>query len=101
MRESLPMSHQISLTDACANLAQLCEKVVEDRDAIIITRAEGESVALIAADELESLMETVHLLRSPENAIRLLTELRQAKARTLKPQSVSELRRELGLDEAE
>lgn len=43
-------------------------------------------------------METVHLLRSPANAVRLLTELQQAKTRTLKPQSVNELRQELGVD---
>ena len=34
-----------------------------------------DKVALVAADELEGLMETAHLLRSPRNATRLLTAL--------------------------
>ena len=55
------------------------------------------AVALIAADELESLSETAHLLRSPANAERLLAALVRARAGEGKPQSVDELRRELGL----
>jgi len=38
------------------------------------TAARG-AVAMIAADELQSLMETTHLLRSPKNAERLLVAL--------------------------
>ncbi|MBH8566580.1 type II toxin-antitoxin system prevent-host-death family antitoxin [Nostoc sp. CENA67] len=93
------MSNQTNLTDASNNLTELCNQVVADRDVVIITRQEGESVALIAADELDSLLETAHLLRSPKNAIRLLTALERAKTRTLKPQSIYELRQELGVDE--
>jgi len=66
---------------------------------VIITRQDGESVALIAAEELDSLMETAYLLRSPQNATRLLTALQRAKARTLEAQSINELRQELGLGE--
>ncbi|BAZ31502.1 hypothetical protein NIES4074_39750 [Cylindrospermum sp. NIES-4074] len=80
------MSHQTNLTDACNNLAELCEKVIADREVVIITRQDGENVALIAADELESLLETTYLLRSPKNAARLLTALERAKSRTLKHQ---------------
>ncbi len=61
------METQITLSEASAKLTQLCEKVVGDRDVVIIQRPDGENVALIAADELDSLMETVHLLRSPAN----------------------------------
>ncbi|MEH2450692.1 type II toxin-antitoxin system Phd/YefM family antitoxin [Nostoc sp.] len=93
------MSNQTNLTDACNNLAQLCAQVVEDREVVIITRQEGESVALIAVDELDSLLETSHLLRSPKNAVRLLTALERAKVRTLKPQNINELRQELRIDE--
>ena len=93
------MSNQTNLTDARNNLAELCAQVVEDREVVIINRQEGESVALIAVDELDSLLETSHLLRSPKNAVRLLTALGKAKARTLKPQSINELRQELGIDE--
>ncbi|AFZ20369.1 type II toxin-antitoxin system Phd/YefM family antitoxin [Allocoleopsis franciscana] len=93
------MPNQTSFTEAFANLAQLCDQVVADRDVVIITRQDGESVALIAADELDSLMETAYLLRSPTNAARLLTALQRAKTRTLEPQSISALRQEIGLGE--
>ncbi len=75
------------------------KQVINDRDAIIITRKDGENVALIAADELASLIETVYLLRSPKNADRLLSALKDAQARIVKPQTVRELRQELGLGE--
>jgi antitoxin YefM len=93
------MSNQTTLNDASVSLAQLCEQVVSDRDVVIITRQEGESVAIIAVEELNSLLETAYLLRSPKNATRLLTALSRAKARTLEPQSINELRQELGIDE--
>ncbi|MHC5717883.1 MAG: hypothetical protein ACYTX0_38745 [Nostoc sp.] len=48
---------------------------------------------------LTSLLETSHLLRSTKNAVCLLTALEKAKARTLKPQNINELRQELGIDE--
>jgi antitoxin YefM len=72
---------QVTYTEAQANLDELCEQVINDRDAIIITRKYGENVALIAADELASLLETVYLLRSPKNADRLLSTLKDAQAR--------------------
>ncbi len=51
------MSNQITLNEACANFAQLCDQVVAHGDVVIITRQEGESAALIAADELDSLLD--------------------------------------------
>ena len=91
--------NQIPLTDVSGNLAEICEQVVTDRDVVIITRPEGENVALIPVDELNSLMETVHLLRSPKNADRLLTALQDVKSRTLQPQTVHDLHQELGIGE--
>ena len=84
-----------NLTQASVNLAKLCDQVVDDRDVVIINRPDSENVALIAADELESLMETAHLLSSPKNAIRLLTALPESDQKTLKPQSVSKLHQAL------
>ena len=91
------MSIQTSYTDARANFARLCDRVVADRDSVIIKRRGAADVALVAADELSSLLETAHLLRSPKNAARLLTALGRALERTEEPDSVAALRRELGL----
>ena len=95
------METQTSYTKARANLAKLCDQVTENRDILIISRRKGGDVALIAADELSSILETLHLLRSPKNADRLLSALRDAKARKGKPRTVSSLRREVGLGEEE
>lgn len=91
------MPIQTTYTKARADLAHLCDRVTSDRETVIITRRGAADVALIAADELSSLMETVHLLRSPKNAVRLLEAFGQALQRTGHPQTVEELRQELGL----
>lgn len=91
------MPRETTYTKARANLASLCDEVAESRDALIIHRRGARDVALVAADELESLIETAHLLRSPKNARRLMTALRRAQSKKLKPQSVDTLRREFGL----
>jgi antitoxin YefM len=74
--------------------------VVANRDVVLIRRRGAEDVALIAADELEGILETAHLLRSPKNAERLLTALRRAQQHTLEPSTVDDLRAEVGLDQA-
>jgi antitoxin YefM len=91
------MSIETTYTDARARLARLMDQVTEDRETVIIRRRNARSVAMIAADELESLTETAHLLRSPKNAERLLTALARARAGEGTPQTVEELRDELGL----
>jgi len=92
------MAVQTTYSQARENLAALLERVVSDREIVIINRRGREDVALVAASELSSLLETAHLLRSPKNAQRLLKALRRAQAKTLKPQPLEKLRRDLGLD---
>jgi antitoxin YefM len=91
------MPIQTTYTNARANFAKFCDEVTANREIVIINRRGYEDVALIAASELSSLAETAHLLRSPKNAERLLTALKRAKARTVKPQTMEKLRREVGL----
>ncbi len=88
-------------TQARANLARICDEVAETREPYIIERRTAENMALIAEDELSSLVETAHLLRSPTNVRRLLTALERALGSELEPSGVDELRRELKLEEKE
>lgn len=92
------MPRQATYTYVRENLARLLEEVEEQRDVVIINRRGHEAIALVPAGELESLVETAHLLRSPKNAERLLNSLRRALARKGKAQTVAELRAQLGLD---
>jgi antitoxin YefM len=91
------MPIQTTYSNARANLAKLCDEVIDNQRVVIISRRGRHDVALISADELSGLLETVHLLRSPKNAERLLTALNRAKARKTKAKSVKALRKELGL----
>lgn len=76
------ISGQTTYAKARANLGKLCHQVVANCEVVIIKRRGSEDVALVAASELSSLIETVHLLRSPKNAQRLLSALNRAKKRT-------------------
>lgn len=93
------MTIQTTYTQARANLAALLDEVTANREVVIIQRRGEEDVALIAADELTSLLETVHLLRSPANAERLLAALARVRERTGAPQTIDDLHREVLGDE--
>ena len=95
------MAIHTTYTEARANLARLWNQATQDRETVIISRRGAEDVAMIAADELASLQETAHLLRSPANAARLLTALERALRNEGEPSTIDALRREVGLaDEA-
>lgn len=85
-------------SNARANFAGLCDEVTKNREIVIIGRRSGESVAMIAADELESLVETAHLMRSPRNAQRLLASLERALKGEGEATSPDKLRMEVGLE---
>jgi len=91
------VAKETTYTNARANLASLCDEVTMNREVVVIHRRGARNVALVSADELESLMETAHLLRSPKNARRLLAALQRARTKKLKPQTVNKLRRDFGL----
>jgi len=91
------MTVRTTYSRARANLASLLNQVTGDNEIVIINRRGGEDVALVSASELASLLETAHLLRSPKNARRLLRALTRALSDKRKPQSLEELREELGL----
>lgn len=95
------MSIQTTYTQARAQLASLLDEVTNNREVVIIQRRGAEDVALIAADELAGLLETVHLLRSPANAERLLTALARVRQREGTATTIDELRSEVNLDAAE
>ena len=92
------MTIQTTYTNARLRLAQLLDEVTQGREIVIIQRRKGESVAMIAADELAGLVETAYLLRSPKNAERLLSALGRALKNEGEPLSVEALRQEMGFD---
>lgn len=92
------MTISTNYTQARMNLAHLLDRITQDREVVIIERRGQEEVAMIAASELASLMETAYLLRSPANAERLLSALGRALKKEGDTISLSELKQEVGLD---
>jgi antitoxin YefM len=87
-----------SYSYARANFKAVLDRSASSREPVIIHRRGGDDVAVIPADELQGLLETAHLLRSPKNARRLLRALGRARSRKLDPASTDSLRRRIGLD---
>lgn len=91
---------ETTYTQARAKFAALCDHAASTLEAVVIHRRGAEDVALVSAAEWRSLEQTLHELRSPRNAARLLTALSRARSRKTKPQSVAALRKEFGLEKA-
>ena len=68
----------ITAAEASRDLVRLIERVNLDRTDIEIVAERGSAV-LMSKDEYDSLMETNYLLRSPQNAQRLLASLASAR----------------------
>lgn len=93
------MATETTYTALRENLASYLDRVVDDREVIVVKRRGARDVAIIAADELEGLDATAHLLRSPANAKRLHEALRELDRGKGKRTTVAELRRSVGLEE--
>ena len=70
----------ISFTEARNGLKAVLDGVVNDADTTIITRRDSEDAVVMSLDHYNSLMETVHLLRSPANAEHLSQSIAQYRA---------------------
>jgi antitoxin YefM len=95
------MTIEFTYTSARKQFASLLDRVTKDREVVIIQRRGSEDVAMISADELASLTETAYLMRSPQNAERILSALARALKNQGKSQSIEDLRREVGLETKE
>ncbi|MBZ5488173.1 type II toxin-antitoxin system prevent-host-death family antitoxin [Halomonas aquamarina] len=65
----------ISYTAARSHLAKTMEQVCEDHSPVIITRSKAPSVVMLSLEDFEALQETAYLLRSPNNARRLMDSM--------------------------
>lgn len=70
----------VSFTEARNSLKAVLDSVVNDADTAVITRRDSEDAVVMSLDYYNSLMETVHLLRSPANAEHLNRSIEQFKA---------------------
>lgn len=84
-------------SQARARLASLLDRVVDDRETIVVTRRGKPGVALIAWDQLKGLQETAYLTASPVNAKRLKAALEASKRGEGLRISVGALRQRFGV----
>jgi antitoxin YefM len=73
-----------------AHLSKYLEGVCDSRVPLHITLEDARTVVMISEDEYESMMETLHLLRSPANAARLLESIKEAEAGNLTEHDIIE-----------
>lgn len=89
----------ISASEARQRLFPLLEQVNTDHQPVRITSKAGDAV-LMSADDYDSWQETVYLLRSPENARRLMEAVARDKAgHSPLTKSIDELREMAGGEE--
>ncbi len=62
----------IGFTDLRQNLARRLDEVETSRAPLHVTRGGRSAVVIVSAEEFDSMQETIHLLRSPVNAGRLM-----------------------------
>ena len=89
------MATETTYTALRASLASYLDRVTDDREVVIVRRRGARDVAIVPADELSSLMETAHLLRSPKNAERLLESFRELEQGGGEVMTMEELRRSI------
>jgi antitoxin YefM len=75
----------VSFSEARNSLKTVLDRVVADADYTIVTRRDADDVVVMSLESFNSLMETVHLLKSPANAAHLdrsISQFKQGKAVT-------------------
>lgn len=83
------------------NLESLLNKIEVDNSIAIITRPGHKDIAMLPAEELNSLLETVHLLRNPANAQRLFAAIERSiklDSQEMEGQTIEELCEDLGIE---
>ena len=69
--------HTISFTDARNHLKTVLDQVASDATPTIISRRDAADAVIMSLDYYNSLMETLHLLKTPANAAHLQRSITQ------------------------
>jgi antitoxin YefM len=80
----------VSYTELRQNLAKYMDEVSDSRAPLRVTRQNAGSVIMLAEAEYEGMMETLHLLRSPTTAARLMRSIASADAGRLTHRELAE-----------
>ncbi len=64
-------------SDFRLKLKSYLDEVFQSKSPLFVTRTKGENVVVLSQSDYDSIMETFHLLKSPNNAKRLLSALEE------------------------
>ncbi len=67
----------VTFTEARNKLKSVLDRVIDDADYTVITRRDADDAVVMSLDYFNSLLETVHLLKSPANAAHLERSIAQ------------------------
>jgi antitoxin YefM len=76
----------VTFSDARKRLKSILDDVAANRDYTVISRRDAEDAVVMSLEHFNSLMETLHLLKSPANAAHLAKSIEQytrGKVRTM------------------
>ena len=74
----------LTYTQVRQRLASVMDLVCDSGAPVIVTRQNARPVVMLSLEQYESMAETLHLLRSPRNADRLLRSIAAAEAAELR-----------------
>ena len=58
----------LTFSDARANLKTVMDRVTRDREEVVVARRNGGSVVVVSLETWNAVIDTLHLLSTPENA---------------------------------
>ena len=67
----------VNFSEARSGFKQVIDQVVADADYTVISRRDAPDAVLMSLDTFNSMMETLHLLKTPANAAHLARSMEQ------------------------
>ena len=77
-----------NFSEARNNLKRVIDQVVNDADYAVISQRDDADAVVMSLDTFNSLMETVHLLKTPANAAHLARSIEQLRKGKTKARSL-------------
>ena len=77
-----------NFSEARKNLNEICNKVTNDKNYMVITRRDSEDVVVMPLELFNSMIETLYLLRSSKNAKKLMQSIEQFKNNQVKERDI-------------
>ena len=79
----------INYSEARNSLKAVLDATVDDADVTVITRRDGPDAVVMSFDQYNSIMATLHLLSSPDNAAHLAKSIREYRQGKAKPRTLA------------